>query len=132
MRTACKDVASARNQDKNGAKCLLRSTSSGVVRVFDAQGEHSQWPPLTEITILKKLKFIEYPYISLKSLKFDESRIFFIYSIHFSAHFAAPWALLFRENAPFAPRLAKKFPAVLYAWKFTTPFTQENRKYGTK
>jgi len=51
--------ASARNQDtwKNGAKYLLRSTSSGVSRVLHAHVERSQWPPLTEITDLKNQNY---------------------------------------------------------------------------
>jgi hypothetical protein len=58
-------------------------------------------------------------------------KYFFVkYNINFSAHFAAPWALLPGANTPFALPLAKKFPAVLYAWKSIAAFTQENWKYG--
>ena len=37
--------------------------TNGVPRVFDAQGEQSQWPPHTDIRNFKKSQlFIEFPF----------------------------------------------------------------------
>jgi hypothetical protein len=45
--------------------------SRGVARYFDARGEQSQWPPLSEITDFNKkiALFIELYFICLDNLK---------------------------------------------------------------
>ena len=60
---------------------------------FNARGDQTQWPPLTENTNFRKIaKFIKFPLICLNNLKFAERRkpdFFFHLKFSYVAHFPA-------------------------------------------
>ena len=88
-------------QDRD--KCI--GTCSGIARFFDAWNEQTRWPPLTEITNLKKIIiiifFVEFPYVCRNNLKFTEgrNRTFSISNVPV----APPWTVLCGAATPLTP-----------------------------